>query len=191
MQVKVDQIKETGLEVNEPVAAELVSRTLTEDGRDTGFRASEGFALKATLHKVSGGVILRGNFEATVVAPCKRCLLEVPLSLPIDFTLSLVPRAALKTGDEDDAKKDDESKVRGGSFELKDADHEVYDGKTIDLEPIVREQLLLALPMNVVCRDTCEGLCSVCGQNLNEKQCGCERKVLDPRLMALKNIKIN
>ena len=78
-----------------------------------------------------------------------------------------------------------------GSFELEDADEEVFDGKTIDLDPIVREQVLLALPMNAVCREDCKGLCAQCGQNLNEKQCGCETKVIDPRLAPLMNIKLN
>ena len=64
------------------------------------------------------------------------------------------------------------------------------DGKVIDLEPIIREHLLLALPMSAVCREDCSGLCTNCGQNLNEKQCGCETKFVDPRLAALKNIKL-
>ena len=78
-----------------------------------------------------------------------------------------------------------------GSFDLQDTDEEVFDGKTIDLDPIVREQVLLALPMGVVCREDCQGLCAQCGQNLNEKKCGCEQRVIDPRLAALKDIKLN
>lgn len=55
----------------------------------------------------------------------------------------------------------------------------------------MREQVLLALPMSAVCREDCKGLCAQCGQNLNEKQCGCEQKVIDPRLAPLMNIKLN
>jgi len=55
----------------------------------------------------------------------------------------------------------------------------------------VREQVLLAIPMSAVCREDCAGLCAQCGQNLNEKKCGCETKVIDPRLAPLKNIKLN
>jgi uncharacterized protein len=50
---------------------------------------------------------------------------------------------------------------------------------------------LLALPVSVVCRDECKGLCPVCGQDLNEAECSCERKVVDPRLAVLKSIKLN
>ena len=71
------------------------------------------------------------------------------------------------------------------------AEQDTFDGKVIDLDPIVREQLLLALPMSAVCTEDCKGLCTVCGQNLNEKQCGCDTRQVDPRLAALKNIKLN
>ena len=50
---------------------------------------------------------------------------------------------------------------------------------------------MLALPMQVVCSEKCKGLCPVCGQDLNKAECGCERKVVDPRLVTLKDIKIN
>jgi uncharacterized protein len=108
----------------------------------------------------------------------------------VDFTLNLVPQAKAAPTDEEGV-ADDPKTARAGSFDLEDADEERFDGRKIDLDPILREQLLLALPMNVVCKDSCEGLCAVCGQNLNEKKCGCERKVLDPRLAPLKNIKLN
>jgi uncharacterized protein len=55
----------------------------------------------------------------------------------------------------------------------------------IDLDPVVREQLLLALPGYPVCREDCKGLCTVCGVNLNERDCGCDRHVPDPRWAAL------
>jgi uncharacterized protein len=116
----------------------------------------------------------------------------VGLDLPVAFTLNLVPEALIR-GEElgDEGAEDGEQGESSGSFKMEDADEEVFDGKTIDLDPIVREQVLLALPMNAVCREDCKGLCAQCGQNLNEKQCGCEKKVIDPRLAPLMNIKLN
>ena len=49
---------------------------------------------------------------------------------------------------------------------------------------------VLALPVSVICQDDCKGLCTVCGQDLNEKECGCQRKVVDIRLAKLKDIKL-
>ncbi len=76
------------------------------------------------------------------------------------------------------------------STALDDADEELFDGKVINLQPIVREQVLLSLPMNAVCKEDCRGLCTKCGQNLNEKECGCDTSFVDPRLAVLKDIKV-
>jgi uncharacterized protein len=77
----------------------------------------------------------------------------------------------------------------GGSFRAEEADEERYHGKVIDLAPILREQILLSLPAYPVCRESCKGLCPVCGQNLNERECGCDRRVPDPRWAGLEKLK--
>jgi uncharacterized protein len=191
MVVKIEQIQETGLKLDEPIDLKLLQEVLGGAGQDSGFRATQPSTLHASLRKVSGGVLVQGNFNVQVAAPCKRCLADVKLDLPVSFLLNLVPESLLRGDDQDVEKDDREHGETGGSFELEDADEEVFNGKTIDLDPIVREQVLLALPMNAVCREDCKGLCAQCGQNLNEKQCGCEQKVSDPRLAPLMNIKLN
>jgi uncharacterized protein len=194
MVVKIEQIQEKGLQLDEPIALELLQEVLGGSGQDTGFRAARPSTLHASLRKVSGGVLVQGHFTAHVAAPCKRCVVDVKLDVPVSFTLNLVPESLVRGDDAKDKGKDEkagESGETGGSFDLKDSDEEVFNGKTIDLDPIVREQVLLALPMNAVCREDCKGLCTQCGQNLNEKQCGCETKIVDPRLAPLMNIKLN
>lgn len=61
-------------------------------------------------------------------------------------------------------------------------------GSKIDLEPLVLDSIILALPMKLLCGENCKGLCSICGQNLNERECGCERVDIDPRLADLKKL---
>ncbi len=190
MVIFVDEIKSEGLQLEAPIKLALFEDALGKEGAETGFRVLSGSRLKASLHRVSGSVLLQGEFQANLVDPCKRCLADVLVSLPVSFTLSLVPRARLN--DESfGAIEDNERSESAGSLDLNQADQESFDGKTIDLDPILREQLLLALPMNVVCSEDCQGLCPMCGQNLNEKKCGCVRTVVDPRLAALKDIKLN
>jgi uncharacterized protein len=193
MVVKIEQILETGLKLDEPIGLQLLQEALGGAGQDTGFRATQPSTLHASFRKVSGGVLLQANFTAHVAAPCKRCLTDVALDVPVAFTLNLVPESLAKGEGigKDDTEDDRGQGERAGTFEMEDTDQEVFDGKTIDLDPIVREQVLLALPMNAVCREDCKGLCSQCGQNLNEKQCGCQPKVVDPRLAPLMNIKLN
>lgn len=190
MRVKLEEIRDEGLTLDEPISQDVLTAALDERGHETGFRATAPGRLHATLKKVSDGVMLRGKVEAHVVAPCKRCLTEVKLDLPIEFALNLVPESSLHPKGEYGEGEDDEEAEESGSFDLTDADQEVFDGKTIDLDPIVREQVLLALPMNVVCREDCKGLCAVCGEDRNVKDCGHEQRVLDPRLAALKDIKL-
>ncbi|MGZ3460806.1 MAG: YceD family protein [Archangium sp.] len=190
MLVKIEQIRDEGLQVNEQMSLELLGAAL----EGSGFRATEPLAVQANLRKVSGGVLVGGKFTARVVADCKRCLVEAKLELPVSFTINFVPESLARGEDVLDEEaleeKDRGQSENGGSFALDDADEEVFNGKVIDLEPIVREQVLLALPMNAVCREDCRGLCMKCGQNLNEKQCGCETKFEDPRLAVLKNFKL-
>lgn len=189
MVVKLEQIAEEGLQLNESIGLELLTSVLSEDG-DTGFRPTRPSRLNATLHKMRDGVLVRGQFTVQVTSPCKRCLADVVTEISIPFTLNLMNRASHEQ-DKEAGLEEDEGSASVGSFGLEDADQDWFDGKTIDFDPILREQLLLALPMQVVCREECKGLCSVCGQDLNVKSCGCEQKVIDPRLAKLKYIKIN
>lgn len=194
MLVKIEQIRDTGLKLDEPVGLELLQEVLGSAGPDTGFRATQPSTLHASFKKVSGGVLLEASLHAHVTAPCKRCLKDVTMDVPVSFTLNLVPEALARgegVGGEEETAEDKAQAERAGSFDLEDADEMIFDGKKIDLDPIVREQVLLALPMSAVCREDCKGLCAQCGQNLNEKQCGCEQKVIDPRLAPLMNIKLN
>jgi uncharacterized protein len=64
-----------------------------------------------------------------------------------------------------------------------------YQGEGLQLEDALREQVLLSLPLKVVCREECKGLCPHCRGNLNQRQCSCERTVEDPRWAALKEVR--
>ncbi len=62
----------------------------------------------------------------------------------------------------------------------------VYDSDVIDITEPLREGLLLEEPMQALCKPDCRGLCPVCGADLNDGDCGCDRFTVDPRLAALK-----
>jgi len=61
-----------------------------------------------------------------------------------------------------------------------------YENDEIDLAQLMREQFYLSLPMKPLCRADCQGLCVVCGTNLNRAMCDCKREWDDPRLAPLK-----
>ncbi len=63
---------------------------------------------------------------------------------------------------------------------------ELVNDNQIDLTESIYEHLLLELPIKTICKEDCKGLCPQCGQNLNLRECGCDREVIDPRLVKLK-----
>jgi uncharacterized protein len=204
MRVKIEEIQSQGLNLEEKLDGEVLREALSEAG---GYALVSATPLKVAFRKVSGQVHLSGGFEATVSAPCKRCLKELTLAVPVDFTLRMVPQTARRpVADEvvvpgaagkggsrrkGRAREDDPRLEAAASFELDEVDAEAFDGKTIDLDPILREQVLLAMPVAVVCREDCKGLCTVCGQDLNERDCGHGgERAVDARLAKLKDIKL-
>jgi uncharacterized protein len=201
MLVKIEEIQEPGLKRTEPIKPEVLAGALADS---EGFVLVSCSPLSASFKKVSGRVFVVGHFSAELTAPCKRCTTDVPVPIDVDFSLRMIPEASPPRADDEgdvaapakgkrkyQKKEDDGQSEMAASFELDEVDAEPFNGKTIDLDPVVREQVLLALPVSVVCRDDCKGLCSTCGQDLNERDCGHGKvKEVDVRLAKLKDIKL-
>jgi uncharacterized protein len=186
MRVNIDEIKEAGLHRSWDVTREQIDEMVAGD--QAGYRALGPAHVDAKLEKIERRVRVDAHGKARLTVPCGRCLSPVEVELPVDFEMTLVP--ADEYEDETRAEKDASSGPVGGSFAANAAEEDVYRGKVIDLDPILREQLLLALPGYPVCKDDCKGLCPVCGANLNDRECGCDRHVPDPRWAGLKNVKL-
>ena len=200
MLVKIEEIQDPGLDLSQPLERKVLDEALQDSG---GFKLIAPGTLSASFRKVSGQVHVTGSFDAAVSGPCRRCTTDVPFDVSTEFSRRMV-RELPKPDDEGEEplvahpkpskkrkqqREDDEQAEMAASFELNEIDAEPFDGKTIDLDPIVREQVLLALPVTVLCREDCKGLCPRCGQDLNEKDCGHSgHKEIDVRLAKLKDI---
>ncbi len=127
-------------------------------------------------HEVIKDLRLRGRLTAGLELQCARCVEPVPQEITREFELLYRPLGA-------DAGRDELS--------VTDAEAEIgyYQGNGILLEDVLREQVLLSLPLKVTCREDCRGLCPHCGANLNEEQCSCAVEVQDPRWSALREIR--
>ena len=79
--------------------------------------------------------------------------------------------------------------IQAVELEEEDLTFSVFDGEVIDIDELVREQVILAIPVRVLCREDCRGLCPTCGADRNFKECGCESAETDPRWAALKNLR--
>lgn len=186
MRVNIDEIKEGGLDRHWDVTREVLDGIV--QGDRAGWRARGAAHVDLRFEKVDRRVLVEGSATAELSAECGRCLKPVTADVPVDFTLTLVP--ADEYQDEAGPAEDKAHHPVAGSFDAETAEEDLYTGKVIDLDPILREQVLLALPAYPVCQDGCKGLCSVCGGNLNERECGCDRKVPDPRWAGLAKVKL-
>ncbi len=119
-------------------------------------------------------VELIGSVNAVVGFECDRCLR--PMAVPLERSFDLLYVPPLGTGDEK---------------ELGDNDLSIgfYQGETIDVDDLVREQIELALPMARLCSEECRGLCPLCGANLNDGECACRLEQVDERWAALAELK--
>jgi len=117
-----------------------------------------------------------GSFSTEVENPCARCLEPVHNSVSEKFDLLYRPLGVDARGDE---------------VAISKAETEIgyYQGEGILLEDVLKEQILLSLPVKQVCRANCKGLCPHCGKNLNVESCDCVTSMPDPRWAALEDIR--
>ncbi len=188
MRVNIDEIKEAGIERSWDLSLQQLDEVLAGDR--AGYRARAAARVEARLERLGRRIRLAARTRAELSCPCGRCLEPVALAVPVDFQLTLVPAERQEPAPaEEEGAEDGRSRV-AGSFDAEEADEEPITGKVLDLDAMVREQILLALPPYPVCSEGCRGLCPVCGANLNDRDCGCDRHVPDPRWDALRKLKL-
>ncbi len=117
---------------------------------------------------------IQGRLQVRMGFDCDRCL--EPAEYPVDSNFDLFYRPALEAAPE-------EAEIHEGETEIA-----FYDGDGIELKEVLREYVLLSMPMQRICREECQGICPACGQNRNLVHCGCQAKPVDDRWAALKNL---
>jgi uncharacterized protein len=151
----------------------------TFNSADEDLRVAATVVFGADAQKDHGKVRLVGKVTTELEVACSRCL--EPFRVPVDsaFDLLFLPLAdqAEVAGDDDHQLGDDDT---NSSF---------YEGESIDLAQVIREQCYLSLPMKPLCRPDCQGLCPVCGTNRNLETCSCQSEWVDPRMEALRRLR--
>jgi uncharacterized protein len=122
-------------------------------------------------------VRVRGTYTVEMVAQCDRCLAHARFPLSGSFDLFYQSSSDLSGADE--------VEIDSGETEIG-----FYVGGGLELEDVLREQVVLALPMQRVCSETCKGFCPVCGKNRNETACDCKSEASDDRWGALRKLEI-
>jgi DUF177 domain-containing protein len=175
MRYKIKDIPSDGRLVQEELTTELLADALV--GYEPDLTKSTANVRLELSKDRDDNVYARGDLKGLLTLGCVSCL--GPAVVAIDAPLNMT---FVAEGDEADESDDP----------LDDVDVATHDGETLDLDTIVREQMILALPISPRCREGCLGLCATCGHNRNESNCGHGSDMLkDPRFSALKNLKLS
>jgi uncharacterized protein len=121
-------------------------------------------------------VLVEGSVKIAVSLACSRCLKAVSYPVDADFREEYNPA--------EDVEKEDEQELAERELDLS-----YYSDDELDIAELIREQVLLAVPMKPLCGDECKGICPTCGKDLNEGPCGCRTEETDPRLAPLSKFK--
>ena len=149
-----------------------LTRLLKEE-QPSVIRALEPLAGSVRLMRTQHSVFVRGRLESRLEIECSRCLDPAELGVRFEVEAEYFPEVDIHTG-AGLPKPDDDL-----AFTI-DPNHE------LDLTEAVRQHLLLEMPMHVICKETCKGLCARCGADLNDGACECPSEVEDERLSVLK-----
>ncbi len=129
------------------------------------------------LANTDGEVRIQGRYQVQMTSQCDRCLGRARFDLDAGYDLFYRPMSFIA--------REEEVAIDEGEAEIG-----FYEGGGLELEDLLREQVLLALPMQRVCSDVCKGICPVCGVNRNETECGCKLESRDDRWGALRKLEI-
>ena len=130
--------------------------------------------IKGNVNRTGNEVSVSGHVETRAQLECDRCLKPVELPVNADFALEYITGA-------------DYESSSAAALSEEEMSVSVFDGESIDVDEIVKEQILLALPARTLCREDCKGMCPECGMDRNAGDCNCAPNEVDPRWAALKN----
>jgi uncharacterized protein len=167
MRIEVDKLDEAG---------EPFSHRYAPDALDLGDNRAQSTGeavIEGRASRKRERVRLQGKVRAALEINCDRCLKGVPYILEEKFDVAYAPA---------------DSETEKHELQAEDLETDVFEGEFIEIDNVAREQILLHLPARILCKEDCKGLCPVCGADLNETDCGCEQKTIDPRWEALKGM---
>ena len=143
---------------------------------DADLRLIEPTEVRGRIRRKGDEVELTGSLKTTLETLCARCLKPVAVPLFADFDERFTTSVSWASEEQHELASDD-------------LNLSVFDGTAIDLEQLVREQLVLERPAQTLCRENCQGLCPVCGADRNGVSCKCAAQQIDSRWEKLKDLR--
>ena len=170
MRIELDRLAEMGGKFSE--AYDVESLPLDEED----VRLTEPAEVRGRIKRSGEEVELRGELHAKVESLCSRCLKPVELPIDAKFAERFVPAVSWRAEEQHELQEEDLNLA-------------VFDGEAIELDDLVREEILLAMPGQILCREDCRGLCPTCGIDRNADSCQCADSDGDSRWEQLKNLR--
>jgi uncharacterized protein len=178
MEFKVSELEREPIEFDLELAPGAVD--FGEEAEQEGNLATSGLAEVIHEHRgprdIVADIRLRGRFAGNFQVPCARCVEPVVIPLAADFDLIFRPADA-------------DSEALERSITAPETEIGYYQKDSLLLEDVLREQVLLSLPVRTLCKPDCKGLCPRCGENRNSHACHCEEGPADPRWGALAGLR--
>ena len=178
MEFKVSELEREPIDFDLELAPGTID--FGEEAEQAGNLAASGRGEVLHEHRgpkdIVADIRLRGQFGGKFQVPCARCV--EPVEIPLDAEFDLIFRPA---------EADAEAPER--SITAPETEIGYYQGDSLLLEDVLREQVLLSLPVRTLCKPDCKGLCPRCGENRNSQMCSCEQGPSDPRWEALAGLR--
>ena len=143
-----------------------------------GFRQIGNLAWEASAERAGSEIRITGKLDINVELTCSRCLEPARIHVAKPFDLYFRER--------DEELFDEDAEVE---LEEEDTRTAFFTGTKLAIGDILREQILLALPMKALCTADCKGLCPTCGTNLNSGSCNCPKEEFSPHMDTLLEFK--
>lgn len=178
MLIQIDKLKRRPrqIAIDEPASDFTVLRDLVDQGAVDFSDRIRGTLSAGWVGKI---IEVTGHLETTVTLSCGRCLQPVASPLQIEVLLCYSDLS------DDQALVAEELEVQREDLGLI-----TFSGPEIDLRPDIEQEIIMALPQQLLCNEHCRGLCPSCGIDLNREQCRCEKPAFHAGLAALKDFRI-
>jgi len=174
--INIARLREAGLDLRLHLDEDWFADWELEDP-DLEFSGPREVDAQVHLERHGLDILVRGHLEGSLQVSCSRCLKRFSQPIEADFDLLLAPGPETVGQEEEELSK-------------ADLDVDFYSGEVVNLESILREQILLALPLKPLCAETCRGICPHCGADLNQETCQCAAEDSDSPFAILKKIKV-
>lgn len=168
MLISLSEIMSTKDKV-EHILAPIDMEKFTYNGESYKFARKDSVDLTIT-NLGNREVSIEGSVKLSLILFCDRCLKE--LEYPMDISVNR--KLDFKVTDAERIEKLDEANY--------------ITGYNLDVDILIRNEIIIGFPMRLLCDEECKGICMTCGSNLNEKTCDCDNTVLDPRMSVIRDI---